>query len=234
MQAAAYWVTVVGVYLAVGVFACGLAYRFHQWRKAPASPMRLGIFPKPAPGTRALRVVADTVLFPQLAGLNPALWLGAIAFHAALAGVFVGHLHLLGRFPGQLEAVMSSGAATVGGTLGVLWALATLYLLIRRFWSPVKELSTPEDYLLLLLILGVVVMGDHLRFFAHLDVAVYQRYVRSLVVFRPEVPQAILESGHLGSFVAHIGLANLLLMYLPFSKVVHFVGAFFTNGIRRG
>lgn len=234
MQPAAYLVTVPGVYLAVGVFLLGMVYRLVQWRRTAASPMRLGIFPKPAPGVRPLRIVADTFLFPQLAEVNPRLWAGAFIFHAALFGVFVGHLHLLGRFPGRLEALMSAGASTVGGAMGILWALAILYLLIRRFKSPVRELSTPEDYLLLLLLLGVVVMGDHLRFFAHVDVAEYQRYVGSLLAFRPEIPRAILDSGHLGAFAAHIGLANLLLMYLPFSKLVHFLGAFLTNGIRRG
>ncbi|MGE5553093.1 MAG: respiratory nitrate reductase subunit gamma [Betaproteobacteria bacterium] len=234
MDGLAHWITGPGVYLAVGVFALGMAYRLDQWRRVAASPMRLGIFPKPAPGTKVLRVVADTLLFPQLAEINPSLWVGTIVFHAALAGVFVGHLHLLGRFPGRLEQMMTAGAGIVGGTMGVLWALATLYLLLRRFKSPYKEMSTPEDYLLLLLILGVVVMGDHLRFLARLDVSVYQEYIRSLYAFRPALPAALLNSPAKGSFAAHVGLANLLLMYLPFSKLVHFIGTFFTNGIRRG
>ncbi|MDI6870850.1 MAG: respiratory nitrate reductase subunit gamma [Bacillota bacterium] len=234
MHALAYWITGPGVYLAVGVFALGLGYRLYQWRRMAASPMRLGIFPKPPPGAKVLRIVADTLAFPQLAEVNPSLWVAAIVFHVALLGVFVGHLHLLGRFPGQLEEMMTANASLVGGTMGVLWALAALYLLIRRFKTPYKEISTPEDYLLLLLILGAVVMGDHLRFFGHVDVGVYQEYIRSLYAFRPELPAALATSSVKWSFVVHILLANLLLIYLPFSKLVHFIGAFFTNGIRRG
>jgi nitrate reductase gamma subunit len=234
MDALAWWIVGPGVYLAVGVFVLGVAWRLREWRKTAASPLRLGIFPKPAPGTKTLRLVADTLLFPQLAEVNPSLWVASVAFHAALAAVFVGHLHLLGRFPGRLEGLMTAGAGAVGGTMGILWALATLYLLIRRFKSPYRELSTPEDYLLLLLILGVVVMGNHLRFFAHLDVSVYQEYIRSLYAFRPALPAALAASPAKGAFVVHVLLANLFLMYLPFSKLVHFIGAFLTNGIRRG
>lgn len=234
MDGASFWIAGVMVYAAVGVFLAGMAYRLYRWRAVPASPMRLETFPKLSGGPRTLRVVVDTLFFPQVAEVNPGLWLGAILFHVALAGVFMGHLHLLGRFPGQLEAMMSAGAGAIGGAMGVLWALAALYLLIRRFRTPIKEVSTPEDYLLLLLILGVVVMGDHLRFFAHIDVAEYQRYVQSLLALKPALGPAITGSPARVSFLAHLFLANLLLMYLPFSKLVHFAGAFFTNGIRRG
>ncbi|HHW13627.1 MAG TPA: hypothetical protein GXX28_01665 [Firmicutes bacterium] len=234
MDPVSFWITGVGVYVSVGIFLLGMAVRLYQWAKTPASPMRLGIFPKPAPGTKALRIAADTLVFPQLAEVNPSLWLVVLAFHVALLGVFVGHLHLLGRFPGALEAQMTAGAGPIGGTMGILWVLAALYLLVRRFKSPYKEVSTPEDYLLLLLVLGVVVMGDHLRFFGHLEVGVYQEWVRSLYAFRPQLPAELAASPVKWSFVAHVFLAELLLIYLPFSKLVHFVGAFFTNGIRRG
>lgn len=222
-----------GVYLAVAVFVLGMGYRLYEWRKTAASPMRLGIFPKPAAGTRTLRIVSDALVFPQLAEVNFSLWLVVILFHVALLDVFVGHLHLLGRFPGALEARMTAGAGPIGGAMGALWALTALYLLIRRFKSPYKEISTPEDYLLLLLVLGVVVMGDHLRFFGHLDVSVYQEYIRSLYRFRPALPAALANSSFKLSFVTHLLLADLLLIYLPFSKLTHFVGTFFTNAIRR-
>jgi nitrate reductase gamma subunit len=127
---------------------------------------------------------------------------------------------------------MSSGAAVMGGTMGVIWVVATLYFLIRRFKSPYKEMSTPEDYLLLLLVLGVVAMGDHLRFFAHVPTSVYQQWAHSLLTFHPALP-ATLVGGARISFVVHVLLADLLLAYLPFSKLVHFVGTFFTNAIRR-
>ncbi|MGE5508921.1 MAG: respiratory nitrate reductase subunit gamma [Chitinophagales bacterium] len=234
MDAFSFWVAGVMVYVAVGVFLLGMAARLIQWFSAAPSPMNLGTFPKPQGIGRVTRVVSDTLFFPQLAEVNGSLWLGSAVFHAALAGVFVGHLHLLGRFPGGLEAAMTAGSRVMGAAMGALWALSIVYLLVRRFKSPEKELSTPEDYLLLLLLLGVVVIGDHLRFFAHLPVSAYQEYVRSLYAFHPEFPPALAAAGNAKvGFVTHILFANLLLIYLPFSKLVHFVGAFFTNALRR-
>jgi nitrate reductase gamma subunit len=88
--------------------------------------------------------------------------------------------------------------------------------------------------LLLLLLLAVVLMGDHLRFFAHIPTSAYQEYIRSLYAFQPHFPPELAAAGNAKfGFVIHILFANLLLIYLPFSKLVHFMGAFFTNAVRR-
>ncbi|MDI3280220.1 MAG: respiratory nitrate reductase subunit gamma [Bacillota bacterium] len=233
MDAFSFWVAGVMVYVAVAVLVLGLAWRLYQWRRLAASPMRLGIFPKPRGGAKALRIVADTLVFPQAAEVNAPLWLAVFLFHLALLGVFVGHLRLLGRFPEFLEVKMSESAHLAGGTMGIVLVVTLFYFLIRRFKSPSKELSVPEDYLLLILLLGVVVMGDHLRLFAEIPFSAYRQYVASLLALRPEFGPEIAASPYKTALVVHVLLANLLFIYLPFSKLVHFIGAFLTNGIRR-
>jgi len=119
-----------------------------------------------------------------------------------------------------------------GGTIGVVLMVALLYLLARRFKSPYKDISTPEDYILLVLILMVVLMGNHLRFFGDVHVTEYREYIRSLLTFSPIFPAALAASATRWSLVAHVFFANLLLMYLPFSKLVHFAGSLAVNMVR--
>lgn len=218
MDAFSFWVAGVMVYVAVAVLVLGLAWRFYQWRRLAASPMRLGV---PSPGRGAgLRSCAlwpipcssprrrrSTLLYG---------WLYS-SFHLALLGVFVGHLRLLGRFPELLEVKMSESAHLAGGTMGIVMAVALFYLLLRRFKSPYKELSVPEDYLFLILLLGVVVMGDHLRLFAEIPFSAYRQYVASLLALRPEFGPEIAASPYKAALVVHVLLANLLFIYLPSS-----------------
>lgn len=234
MDALSYLITGPMVYLSVGVLVFGMIYRIFRWLSVPASPIRLGIFPKTQGVSRTATVVRDTFLFPQVAEVNRRMWLITVLFHFALLGVFVGHLRLLGRFPGILEAKMSESAHLAGGTMGVILLIGTLYFLFRRFKSPQKELSLPEDYFLLFLLFAIILLGDHLRLFGHIPFEVYREYAYGLLSFRPALPPALMDSPQKIVFVWHVFFANLLFVYLPFSKLVHFAGAVATNGIRRG
>jgi nitrate reductase gamma subunit len=119
-----------------------------------------------------------------------------------------------------------------GGIVGIVLLVSLIYLLARRFKSPYRDLSTPEDYFLLILILLVVLMGDHLRFFGQVEVEAYRAYVHSLLTFSPEFSTELAESGTKWVLVTHVTLANLLLIYLPFSKLVHYIGTFAVNLVR--
>jgi nitrate reductase gamma subunit len=92
----------------------------------------------------------------------------------------------------------------------------------------------PEDYLLLALLLGVVVMGDHMRFVygSIVHAATYREWFVSLLVFKPAFP-AELTSSNVGiSLGTHMLFVDLFLIYFPFSKLVHSVGSLVTNYVR--
>lgn len=231
-----YLVAGLMVYIAAAVFFLGIFYRIYQWRKIPASPMKLGLFPKSG-GSRGAGAVADALVFPQVLEVDKGMWAVVFFLHAAGLFAFVGHLRLLQEFTPLVALLGADGMATfaqvTGGLFGIILMTALIYLLFRRFRTPYKNLSVPEDYLLLLLLLAVVIMGNHLRFVADIPVAAYRDYVQSLLSFQPAFGPEIANSAGKGSLVAHILFANLFFIYFPFSKIMHFVGSFATNLIRR-
>ncbi|NIV40513.1 MAG: hypothetical protein GWN58_67265, partial [Anaerolineae bacterium] len=50
-----------------------------------------------------------------------------------------------------------------GITAGLLFTIPLFYLMARRFSGPVKWLSTPEDYFLLILMIAIAITGSHMR-----------------------------------------------------------------------
>jgi nitrate reductase gamma subunit len=225
------------VYIAVAVFLLGIAWRVYQWFRVARSGIRLGMFPQPqSKGSRLLWLGRDSFLFPQVLDVDRWMWLFVIMLHLAGVAAFVGHIRLYHEFTPLANALGAEGmdvfALWSGGTIGIVLLIATTYLLVRRFKSPYKDLSTPEDYLLLALILVIILLGDHLRFFGDIHVTEYREYIQSLLAFKPGFPEAIAESGTKWVLVGHVLTANILLIYFPFSKLVHFVGTFAGNLLR--
>jgi nitrate reductase gamma subunit len=118
--------------------------------------------------------------------------------------------------------------------------IVLLYLLFRRFASPTRELSVPEDYYLLILIFLTVLFGSQMDWarrwygYAEMSPGDYQTYLTSLLFFRPELPSAVFQSGHSFMLILHVFFANLFIMFFPFSKIMH---SFFTipmNKLRKG
>lgn len=231
------WITSVwGVYLSLAVFVAGMAWRVYDWATTPKSPVRLGMFPKPA--TRAGRVaklLKDTFIAPQSAQIEPKMWFFAMLFHVAALAAFVGHLRIVAEYPllpGLLgEEGMNSFAGWAGGIAGTLMMVAVLYWIGRRTFGPYKNLSVPEDYLLLALLFGVIIMGNHMRFFGEgVHAADYRAWFTSLLAFKPAFPAELRNVGW--SLGTHMLFVDLLFLYFPFSKLVHTVGAFSSNLVR--
>lgn len=231
--------SVWGVYLAGVVFVGGMAWRLWQLAKTPRSPIPLGLFPKPKSGAgRFFKMLKDTFIAPQSFQIEPWMWLAAMSFHLAALGAFVGHLRLLAEFPFLPqwlgEQGMNTFAAWSGSIAGVLMLGAVLFWISRRLYRHYKTISTPEDYLLLALLLGVVVMGDHMRFvYGNVVHAVtYREWFLSLVTFRPSFPAEITSSNVGISLGTHMLFVDLFLIYFPFSKMVHVVQSMLSNYVR--
>jgi len=234
------WITAVwGVYLALAVFIVGMGWRIYEWATTPKSPVRLGMFPKPA--TKAGRfgkMLKDTFIAPHSAKIEPTMWLFAFAFHIAALGAFVGHGRLIAEFPilPELlgEAGMNSFAALSGSIAGILMLVGVVFWIGRRTFGPYKRLSVPEDYLLLFLLLGVIVMGDHMRFVygGVIHAETYREWFQSLLTFAPVLPDKLLASNVGISLGTHMLFTDLFLIYFPFSKLVHTIGSFSSNLVR--
>jgi nitrate reductase gamma subunit len=220
-------------YVAIAVFILAMAYRLYTWKRLAAPSMTL--FPAP-PNEKANKknVVKEAVLFRSLFGGDRVLWAFAWAFHVVLLLIFLGHLRV---FTNVDSVLMASGmsdesiqamSAGVGGAAGVVILIATVLLLARRMALPrVREITGPADYLALLLIGAIIITGNMMRFGPeHFDLALTRDYFAGLATFSSVTAEPALQNG---TFVLHMGLAFLLIMCIPFSKILHFGGIFFTH-----
>ena len=232
-----YLVAGILVYVAVAVFILGTAYRIYQWFRINSSSVKLGMFPKPKNRwARGIKLAKDSFLYPQVIDVDATMWFFVLLLHIGGIGAFVGHLRLFNEFTPIANALGEEGMAQfalwTGGTVGIILLVSVTYLILRRFKSPYKDLSIPEDYLLLVLVLVILLFGNHLRFFGDIHVAEYREYIHSLLAFRPAFPEAIAESSTKWVLVSHVLTSNLLFIYFPFSKLIHSVGTFAGNLIR--
>jgi nitrate reductase gamma subunit len=233
-----YLVAGIMVYGAGAVFILGMIYRIYQWWVTPKTRIKTGVFPKPASGaSRWGQVAVDSLTFPQALKADRTIWIFTILFHFGLLGAFVGHLRLVHEFTPLLSLLGPEGmdqfALWSGGIMGVLLIVALTYYLFRRLMSPYKEISVLEDFILLFLLILVVAMGDHMRFIGKIHAADYRIYFQSLLALKPAFPKVLADSSTKWAFDFHILFANLLIIYFPFSKLVHVIATFPANLARR-
>ena len=216
-------------FVTAGVFFIGLAYRVVQWRRRPPASVSLRVPPQQRGALRTLgEIVTEIVTFRRVFRGSPALWVVSWLFHLSILIFVVGHLrlffdlnwlwNLLRLTPDQVDLLALIG----GGTSGTLFLLGLLALLVRRLRMPVRSLSVPSDYLLLLLLLGIAVTGNYMRFLMHIELEPYQAFFSNLFNLRFGVPVDN------PLFVLHFLLVQVFLLYLPFSKLVHVIGGVLT------
>ena len=190
--------------------------------------------PAPKPGIpRYIELLKETFFFRSLFKGDKNLWIFSWVFHAMLTLIFIGHLRVIMWLPDRMLSSMGMTSENInimsqlsGGIAGLVILLMILVLLGRRlFTGRVREISLRGDYIALILILIVLITGDVMRFVAHVDLSLTREYFLSLVTFSAvSVPENIW-------FIAHFFFAQVLIMYMPFSKLLHFGGIFFTEAL---
>lgn len=214
-------------YITIVLFLAGMAYRLLAWAKLPQPAMTL--FPQPAGGGKK-GVLQEVFFFPKLLRSDKLLWTLAWIFHAALALIVLGHLRVIIDFAflwnalGMTPADVDSMSATAGGAAGFVISAALLGIILRRvFLKRVREISTGGDWIALLLIMAILVTGNAMRLGAHFDLAQTREWFIGLVTFSSvAVPQNT-------AFIWHLFLGQLLFLYIPYSKILHFGGIFFSQ-----
>jgi len=224
------------VYLAFGVFFIATAVRIVNILRAPRQPSTLQVYPEKKP--KWLWALHDTFLFPTVRRHKPLLWVFLVLFHACLVLLIIGHLELFGEF--EIFQIIPHEVFLGGGFVGLVAALSLLYFLFRRFRSPVRELSVPEDYFLLILLFLIVLFGSQMDWarswygYGEMTVEDYRGYLSSMIRFQPELPYNTTFSGHSFMLLAHVFLANLFLIFFPFSQSMHAFFSLALNKLRRG
>jgi nitrate reductase gamma subunit len=228
-------------YLGFAVFVAGMVWRVVAWARVPV-PFAIALTcgqQKSLAGIRAAwlenpwtragaacRLALEVLLFRSLfrnsrAELLPGprfvyrgdrwLWAGALLFHGCLLWVLIGHLRFFlqpapfGKANGFVDAGLLAGLA---------------FLCLRRVLDPrLRYVSLAADYLPLALLATVAGSGVLMQ----TDVAAVKRFSLGLVTFHPVAPAGL---GAL--FYIHILAASALAASIPFTKLAHMAGVFFS------
>jgi nitrate reductase gamma subunit len=165
-----------------------------------------------------------------LYGSEKFLWLGAMVFHWCFLVILLRHF----RFFTEPVIVFVYWLQSIDGLFtmavptlfisNILIVLALLYLFGRRIInSQVRYISLVSDYLALFLILSVVVSGIWMRHLDKVDIIKVKEFAMGLVAFSPTVPEGISSI-----FYIHLFFVSTLIIYFPFSKLMHMAGVFFS------
>lgn len=239
MSAVASFVGNVLPYITIAVFIIGIIYRIWSWTSVPV-PLKIPVTPAPKTNAGIVgRLASEVLIFRSLFSSDKALWIGAWPFHAALALIIIGHGRVFSSTPDNMLSSLfkmtheniDTMSLVLGGGAGVIIIITAIYLLFRRpVLERVRYVSTFADYFVLLLLIGIIVAGNYLRFAGEtFDLDLTRQYFVSVAAFRPELGELATNT----AFLVHYFLVQLLLIYLPFSKLMHLGGIFFSPSINQ-
>lgn len=212
-------------YLALGIFVFGFAWRIWLYWKTPA-PLKIPTTPAPVSQIGVVwRMFTEVALFHSLFKGNKWTWAGGIALHAALILVVIRHLrYFINPLP-EIYAMVE----IFGIVAGIVMVGALGFLLVRRFAvARTRYVSSPADYLIILLLLAIGTSGLAMTFIARPDIVTIKAamidWVTLAALFKgfPVFQDA--------AFNAHFLLVLVLLAIFPFSKLMHLGGIFFSPG----
>ena len=207
------------LWTAAAVAVAGLAWKKLAWLRAPV-PLPMPLPPAPATWTGVvLRMVREGLLFETLFRANRWTWLLGWLFHAALLVILVRHAWLFVEpVPGWVGPLLGAG----GALSAVLLASLAGLLARRLFVARVRYVSVPSDYLMLILLLGIAGSGVWLGHVDPASLGLAREFALGLARFetRPLPIDPVL--------LLHLAGAGLLVLLLPFSKLLHAPGIFLT------
>jgi nitrate reductase gamma subunit len=165
------------------------------------------------------------------------LWAGALAFHYAFLTTVVRHfrfflepvpvcLQMLEKVDSffRVEILYDPIQFGLPGIYisGIILLAAATYLLLRRlFIGKVRYISLASDFFPLFLIMGIAFTGILMRYFTKVDITAIKQLTMGLVTFHWSIPEGISPL-----FFIHLFFVSVLLMYFPFSKLMHVGGVF--------
>jgi len=112
---------------------------------------------------------------------------------------------------------------TVALIFGYIFGAAILYLFWRRLALPRSlYISNVPDYFALALLGGIAATGILVSYWLHVSIVDVKAYVLGLMTLHPVAPP-----NH-PLFLLHLTLVLILMIYFPFSKLLHAGGIFFS------
>lgn len=206
-------------YFATFAFVAGLIWKLIRYLRTPM-PLPHALTPAPTTESGAvLRVLGDLTIFPNLFKADKLLWAGAWIFHVALAAVLFRHIRYFTYPVPGLVLILE----TVALFFGVLFGAAILFLFWRRLGLPrTLYISNVPDYFVLALLGLIASSGLMVSYWLHVNIVDVKGFILGLMTFHPvAVPRHPL-------FLLHLFFVLLLMIYFPFSKLLHAGGIIFS------
>ncbi len=158
------------------------------------------------------------------------LWAFALVFHYCFLLVFLRHFRFFMEpvpscisFLESIDGIMQIGSPRFFWTGGLL-LVALVFLLCRRIFNQrLRYISLANDYFPLFLLIAIVGTGLCLRYFDKAEIAQVKVFIMGLTHFSPVGTEGINSL-----FFIHLTLVSVLLIYFPFSKLMHMPGVFFS------
>lgn len=205
--------------VATVVLVIGLARKIAQYARTPA-PLKIPTTPAPVTQTGVvMRMFREVVFFESLFKSTKWTWIFGWLFHMALFVVLLRHLRYFMDpvwLPIQLIQPFGvyAGFAMLAGLAG---------LMIRRiFVDRVRYISSPSDYLWLLVLIFIGISGLMMKFVTHTDIVMVKQFFIGLMGFSiGTLPVDF-------PLLVHLALVALLMILFPFSKLLHVPGIFFS------
>jgi nitrate reductase gamma subunit len=206
-------------YLATLLLVAGLVYKIYDYSRTPA-PLKIPTTPAPTTQKGVVyRMAKEVVLFESLFKSNKWIWIFGWLFHFGLLLVLLRHLRYF------TEPVWSwvGFIQPFGKYASIMMVVGLAGLLARRFVvDRVRYISTPSDYLMLVLLLAIGMSGMLMTFVAHTDIVSLKAFFMGLMYFDVQpLPQDPI-------LLAHLALVALLMVIFPISKLLHAPGVFFS------
>ncbi len=199
----------------------GSIFEESEWWTQPRQVDRLG---------ELREMAAEILLLKGVRHHNPRLWVFSWPFHFGLY-LLTGYLLLLVVAGISLLA----GSPAAGGWLAllrvvtaicayggmVLTLVGAIGLLVRRAGSAeMRRFNAPAEYFNLVFFIAAMVLGLAVQLTADPGFGRLQAFTRDLVGLRAAAPPG-------GALAVGIGVAAVLIAYIPLTRMVHFVAKYF-------
>lgn len=213
----------VSFYFAIIILVGGLASKIYQYAMTPA-PLKVPTMPAPlTTGGVVVRVLFEVILFKSLFRSNKWIWLFGIVFHGALWLVLFRHLRYFTEPVWTLVVL----AQPFGKYASFAMLFGLIGLLIRRMMvERIRYISSPSDYLMLILLLIIGGSGTMITFVTHTDIIQFKAFMLSVMYLNVFNGQHLLPTD--GFLLLHLTSVILLMIIFPLSKLLHAPGVFFS------
>ena len=206
-------------WFATAVIVLGVAFKIRQYWVTPA-PLKIPTTPAPTTRTGVvMRMAREVVVFESLFKSNKWIWIFGWMFHVSLFLVLARHLRYFQEEPWFLVNLVQP----FGKYAAFFMVIGLLGLLARRiFVDRVRYISSPSDYLMLIMLIIIGASGLVMSFVQHTDIIAVKEFFLSWMGFSiEELPDSV-------ALIIHLLLVALLLIIFPFSKLLHAPGIFFS------